>query len=41
MGHILWWGWQDALIVVVLLQLLVEDLELQEELLLLQYFGIR
>lgn len=39
-GPVLWRGWQDGLIVVVLLLLLVEDLELQEELLLLQYFGI-
>ena len=38
-GTVLWWSWQDGLIVVVLL-LLVEDLKLKEELLLLQYFGI-
>jgi len=39
-GTVLWWSWQDGLIVVVLLLLLVEDLKLKEELLLLQYFGI-
>lgn len=40
LGPILWWSWQDGLIVVVLLLLLVEDLKLEKELLLLQYFGI-
>ena len=39
-GLLLWRGWQDGLVVRVLLLLLVEDLQLQEELLLLQDLGI-